>query len=155
MLMPQENQNPVTVARKTFEFIKAEFPRLEMKIDEHPANSSVGIEMIIPIQNELSCEIRIILAGEELILAFSEFHWHFSCTDWEEQNWCIETIVRLVTNEARLKESLRGKRVVKLELQILHEGEWVTDMVTGTMSFPIFSKKNTRYIQNTSCQAMQ
>ncbi len=123
-----------------------------MEIDEHPTNRRISAEMIISKQDGLSFEINVILAGDELTLVCSEFHWHFSCTDCEEQNWCIETVVRLVMNQARLKETLWGKRVRKSELQILQEGQWVTDAITGAMLLPSFSKKTTRYIQNTNHQ---
>ncbi len=123
-----------------------------MEINEHPANRPISVEMNIPKQVGLSFEINLILAGDELILVISEFHWHFSCTEIDEVNWCIESVVRLVTNQARLKEILWGKRVRKSELQVLHEGEWATDAVTGTMLLPSFAKKTTRYIQNISYQ---
>jgi hypothetical protein len=147
--MPQENLDPLTVARNTFDFIKSKFPHLNIEIDEHPTNRYIDAELIILTQNGLSFEIRVMLSGDELTLALSEFHWHFSCADLEEQEWCIETVVRLVTNQARLKESLWGKRVRKSELQVLHEGQWVTDAVTGAMLLPSFAKKTIRYIQNT------
>jgi|GEM_PF-1904383 len=150
--MPQEKPNTHAVAKKSFESIEAQLPHLVITIDEHPDTRRDNRKLTIPMQEHLAFEIVIIFANNELTLIISEFHWHYSCTDADDQAWCIETVVQLVTNQARLKETLRGSRVTKSELQTLQDNEWVTVAATGTMPLPSFKKKTTRIIQNTNDQ---
>jgi len=153
-MTPQEEQSSITVAQKIFESITSACPHLTTHIDEHPDVHRNDMKLTLPKQEHLEFEIGIIFAKNELTLVTSDFHWHYSCTDAEEQSWCIETVVLLVTNQARLKETLRGSRVTKSELQTLQNGEWITVAATGAMPLPSFKKKTTRYIQNTSNQSI-
>ena len=151
-MTPQEDQSSITVAKKTFESIKSACAHLTTHINEHPDTRRDDQKLTIPMQEHLAFEIVIIFANNELTLMLSGFHWHYSCTDADDQAWCIETVVQLVTNQARLKETLRGSRVTKSELQTLQDNEWVTVAATGTMPLPSFKKKTTRIIQNTNDQ---
>ncbi len=151
-MTPQEEQSSITVAKKTFESITSACAHLTTHIDEHPDTNRNDLKLTIPKQEHLAFELVIIFANNELTLIISEFHWHYSCTDAEDQAWCIESVVNLVTNQARLKETLRGSRVIKSELQTLQDNEWITVATTGTMPLPSFKKKTTRIIQNTNNQ---
>ena len=126
------------------------FPALEMELNEQDPN--VDIMLTIPEQKGLDFTVYLNLQNiDELHLSVGDLWmcW-FPCTDPENCEDYINTVKGLISGEYRILETLRGNKVVKAQLQIPMNGEWVSRS-SGLMTFklPAFKKKTFNVVQNT------
>lgn len=106
------------IALCTFEKIQAAFPALSMKLDLHPAQ--VDLAMEIPAQSGLPFDVHLNLQNlDELHLSASAlwYEW-FPCTNPRKVERYLEAVSGLLSGEFRILEHWRGKRPVKAQLQL-------------------------------------
>lgn len=112
------------IALCTFEKIQAAFPGLSMKLDLHPAQ--VDLAMEIPAQSGLPFDVHLNLQNlDELHLSASAlwYEW-FPCTNAKKVQRYLEAVSGLLSGELRILEHWRGKRPVKAQLQRPSGGGW-------------------------------
>jgi hypothetical protein len=134
-----------------FKEIKKLYLNLEMQLDEE--NPNVDIMMIIPKQKGLDFEICLNLQNiDELHLEVGKLWmcW-FPCTERENKNDYLNTLNGLITGKYRILETIKGNKVVKAQLQLPMNGEWISKS-SGlmTFSFPSFRRRSFNIIQNTN-----
>jgi len=113
-----------------------------------PGKASVDWIFEISIQPGLNIPVHIDLQHDELTLCISESHTHwFPCTDQAEIDNFVHCVVGFLQGSIRLKETLRGQRVVRGELQERIGADWKSFSVMGVL-FPSLAKKTTRIIKN-------
>lgn len=71
--------------------------------------------------------------------------WHEDFKDAEE---AIRCFIFGLSSRCRLRESLRGAVACQWTVEYLEKGEWYADSRTGLLLFPFWTKKTTRYLQN-------
>lgn len=112
------------IALCTFEKIQAAFPALSMKLDLHPAQLDLAME--IPAQSGLPFDVHLNLQNlDELHLSASAlwYEW-FPCTNPKKVERYFEAVSGLLSGEFRILEHWRGKRPVKAQLQRPSGGGW-------------------------------
>jgi len=145
--MPKELPDYESIAIGVFDRIQNDFPHLTMKLTgpiEH-----VNLDLEIPKQPGLSFEIGLNLQNDELHLCASGF-WNewFPCSDTDVVENYFEAVTGLIRGTHRLKETLRGKTVVKSILQEPDKKGWVDMAHYYCLHIPWFRKKSIRIIIN-------
>src|ERR1700674_656425 len=105
------------LALSTFQRIRAAFPALSMNLDVHPLH--LDLAMDIPAQPGLSFDIGLNLQNrDELHIEASRLwvEW-FPCTNPKKVAEYFEAVSGLVSGRFRILQHVRGRRVVKAELQ--------------------------------------
>jgi hypothetical protein len=137
------------IALSTFERIRTAFPALTMKLDLHPED--IDLAMDIPAQPGLSFRVDLNLQNlDELHLVASALwvEW-FPCTDPKKVEDYFEAVSGLLSGQFRILEHWRGKRVVRAELQRPHDGGWKTMANWLTLSVLIpWPRKTFKTVQN-------
>lgn len=145
--MSKELPDYKAIATSVFDRIQNEFPHLTMKLDDPVEH--VDLELDMPKQPGLSFAIGLNLQGDELHLCASGFWYEwFPCSDEKIVENYYEAVAGLIRGTHRLKETLRGKTVVKSILQEPDENGWIGMAHYYCLHFPWFRKKSVRIIIN-------
>jgi hypothetical protein len=139
------------IALSTFEKVQSAFPALTMKVDLHPKDVDLAVD--IPAQSGLSFDVSLNLQNlDELHLSASalECSW-FPCTNPTTVERHLEAVGGLLSGEFRVLERWRGKRPVKAQLQRPSDGGW-ENVATwrNVSSVVLWPRKSARVVQNAS-----
>jgi len=130
--------------------VQEHFPNLKMILNENDPN--VDIMLDIPQQQGLGFDVNLNLQNvDELHLTTGKLWmcW-FPCTEKENKEDFMNTVLGLILGKCRILETLKGGKVVKAQLQLSMDGKWVSKS-SGMMTFnwPSFRKKSFNIVQNT------
>jgi hypothetical protein len=133
----------------TLKKIQCRFPNLKMELKEDAPY--VDINLDIPKQEGLSFSINLNLQNDdELHLQVGKLWmcW-FPCTEAENVEDFIQSVVGLIEGKHRILETIKGGKVVKGQLQIYCNGEWESKSSgIATFYFPSLRRKCFNILQN-------
>ncbi len=90
-----------------------------------------------------SFEVRIDVTPECFIISFEGWHEEF-----ENYDEALENFAFGLSNQCRLKVSIRGNTEYRWELESLDKNTWMFEAETGLFFFPFWRKKKIKYLQN-------
>lgn len=129
--------------------IQDRFPNLNMELSEDTPHLDINLD--ISQQPGLSFSVNLSLQNDdELHLCVGKLWmcW-FPCTDKENVDDFILTVSGLIEGKHRILETIRGGKVIKGQLQLYRDGEWVSKS-SGMVAFslPSFRRKTFNVVQN-------
>ena len=115
-------------------------------ISNHPDLRFTESDSMIAVQSPVNGGFNISITSD-LVVWFDGWHEHF-----DDESEALDCFAFGFSDQCRLKVTLRGKFDYRWALQVIRDGEWVTESTTGLLIFPFWRAKRVEYRSNAGYQ---
>jgi hypothetical protein len=123
---------------------------IEAKLQSYP-DAEVEIDgnsiSVLPNSSD-GFTVSLMVNQDSYTVSFNGWH-----EDFQDKDAALDCFAFGLSSDCRLKEYLHGSVACKWTVESKENGEWVEDSTTGLLLFPFWTKKKTRYLQNTLISA--